>query len=120
MSVETIKKRIGIIHDLQNELKNLKETSTELMRDLLDVQEVENRYLSAKEEYDAKMQVVKEKPQVANALSEMKEIKEQIKENKEFVSQELVDYYKETGSMEITDTDGTVYRVTFAAKLKAE
>lgn len=120
MSLETIKKRIKIIHDLQERLRNIKDTSTGMIQDLLDVQEVESKYLSAKEEYDEKIKAVKGKPQIANALQEMKETKEEIKENKEIVSQELVEYYKETGSMEITDIDGTVYKVSFAAKLKAE
>ena len=39
------------------------------------------------------------------------------KENKEILSQELVDYYKESGSLEIEDADGNVKRMKFSVTL---
>lgn len=122
MSIETIKKRIDIISDLQNEVKKLKEQYEEMFGENQVVQQAQ----SLKAEYDEKMaevtekiKAIKDQGAIKNILDEMKEVKTQIKENKEILSQELVENYKETGSMEITDNEGNSYFVKFAAKLKS-
>ena len=40
-----------------------------------------------------------------------------MKENKEILSQELVEYYRDTRSMELVDDEGNTKRIVFSAKL---
>lgn len=48
---------------------------------------------------------------------EIKEKMREIRENRELLAQELVDYYRESGTLEITDADGNVKRMKFSVKL---
>ena len=65
---------------------------------------------------DKKVQVTSNQTMKAMA-DQMKELKTEITENKDILGQELADYYKESGSMEITDEDGNVKRIVFSVKL---
>jgi hypothetical protein len=49
--------------------------------------------------------------------NELKDLRKQIKENKEVLAAELVEYYKDTGKTEVTDADGTVKRMIFSVRL---
>ena len=48
---------------------------------------------------------------------EIKEISDDIKDQKEMLAQELADYYKDTGDMKIKDSEGNEKRIIFSAKL---
>ena len=48
---------------------------------------------------------------------EIKEKMQELKENRELLAQELVDYYRESGTLEITDADGNVKHMKFSVKL---
>mgnify|MGYP001611005021 CR=1 FL=1 len=48
---------------------------------------------------------------------QMKDKRQEIKEHKEALSQELVEYYKDSGSQEIADQNGEVKRMKFSVKL---
>jgi len=53
-----------------------------------------------------------------HALSEeLKEKRREIKENREALSQELVEFYKKEGRMEVTDADGNVKKMKFSVRL---
>ena len=60
---------------------------------------------------------MKAAPTVKNMEDELKKIRNDIKENKEALAQELADYYKESGSLQIVDEDGETKRIIFSAKL---
>ena len=121
MSIDKIKKRIKIIQDLQEEVRKIKvnyEDSFNNNSVVQDMQKKEEELKMTLASYKEKVETVKEEPVLKAMIEDMKDLKEQIKENKEVLSQELVDYYRETGSMEIVDTNGETYHIKFDAKLK--
>lgn len=120
MSLETIKKRIKIIQDMAAEVRKATNAYKDNINDLPAVQELQKREESLKEEIQAlreKAEAAKSSGTVKAMVDELKELKDDLKANKDALAQELVEYYKETGSMSVTDTDGTVYHIVFAAKL---
>jgi molybdopterin converting factor small subunit len=117
MSTDTIKKRLKIISDLQEEVSRIKSVYEESLEDnpvYQEVQKVEERY---KEETKDKKQKIRLTPNIMAIDNELKDLRKQIKENREILAAELAEYYKESGSLEITDTDGTTKRIVFSVRL---
>lgn len=117
MSDETIKKRLKIISDLQEEVNKIKAVYEESLEDNPVYQEIQKVEEKFKEETKEKKQKVKLVPTIMAIDNELKDLRKQIKENREVLAAELVEHYRNTGSMEITDPDGTVKRIVFSAKL---
>lgn len=123
MELEKLKKRIKIIKDLQEEARKLKETYSEMFGENAVVQEAqqkEEEFKNTMSEYAERIKAIKEQGTIKNIAEELKQIKTDIKENKEALAIELLGYYKEGNSLEITDEDGVTYFIKFDAKLKAE
>lgn len=120
MSEKSINKRIAIISDLQKEAKKIKETYDEMYNDnpvVQRLQSIQETFKKEMDEYTEKINAVKEQGVIKNCIEELKDIKLQIKENKELLSQDLADYYRENGSLEFVDENGSVQRIKFSAKL---
>ncbi len=116
-TMEMVKKRLQVISDLQDELRELKSQADDLLEDNAE-------YAEVKEQTDLIMEQVKEKkarvledPAYANATQKMGDIRTDIKDQQDALSQELVDLYKEEGITEIEDSNGDLKRLKFAVKL---
>ncbi len=117
MTEEVFKKRLKILDDLAHELVKLK-------GDLEDALMDDPNYSKMLEEEEETKKVKKEKKDrimstatVKGYQEEIKEKTQEIKENREILAQELVDYYRESGTLEITDADGNVKHMKFSVKL---
>ena len=117
MSNETILKRLEIIGDLQDELNKLKAAHTDRTEENELTQEIQEETEKFKEIIKAKKERVKNDPQVMAFEIEMKDIRVDLKENKEILAQELADYYRESGKLDIKDENGETKRIKFSAKL---
>jgi len=117
MSTETIKKRLKIISDLQEEINRVKALFTESLENDPVYQEVQEEEKKLKEETKDKKQKVKMAPTIKNMDDQIKQFRKEIQENKEILAMELADYYKESGLLEITDEDGNTKRVVFSVRL---
>jgi hypothetical protein len=112
-----IQKRLKILDDLLQELGKLK-------GDLEDALMDDPNYGKMLEEEEETKKVKKEKKDrimstaiIKGYQEEIKEKMQEIKENREVLSQELIDYYKESGTLEIVDADGNVKRMKFSVRL---
>ena len=56
-------------------------------------------------------------PNIMAIDTELKDLRKQLKENKEILAIELADYYRDSGSLEIVDVDGVKKRIVFSVKL---
>ncbi len=117
MSTETIKKRLKIISDLQEEINRIKALFTESLENDPVYQEVQEEEKKIKEETKEKKQKLKIAPTIQNMDNEMRQLRKEISENKEILALELANYYKESGSLEITDEDGRTKRIVFSVRL---
>ncbi len=118
---ETIKKRLKIIQDLQDELAALQEQYQDALESDMAYVKNQERLEELKEEAKEKREAIQQKVTQNSSYSALKEEinekKQDIKENKEVLSQELVAYYKETGISEVEDSDGNLKKMKFSVKL---
>ena len=112
-----IEKRLKIVADLQAELNGLKEQYNDLLENDSQFQKVQEELATIKADAKEKQDKLLSNGVSKAIVEQMKEKRQEIKENKEILSQELVDYYKESGSMEIEDADGNVKRLKFNVTL---
>ena len=111
MNTDMINKRMKIIEDIQAELNKLKTHYEEALENDAGFQKVQEEVEKVKEEKILTNNAYK-------AINDqLKEKRLELKEQKEALSQELVDYYREHGTPEIEDNDGNVKRMKFSVRL---
>jgi len=117
VSLETINKRLKIIDDLQEEINRVRALFNESLENVPQFQEVQEKQTVVRKETKEKKEKILEEPAIKGLQTELKGLLSEIKENKEVLSQELAEYYKESGSLQIVDNEGNVKRIKFTARL---
>lgn len=118
MEQEMLNKRMIIINNLKEEMKRVKALYDEALEENDDYAEVQEEEKKIKETIKEKKKEVKEEPQLKAMQEELKEIRSDLRDNKKALSQELAEYYKDSGSLIITDPEGNEKRIEFTARLK--
>ncbi len=111
MSTDTITKRLKILSDLNEELNKIKALYDESLENDPKYQEIQEEQNKVKDQYKEQRAKILEDTTFADLNNQVKELRQDIKENKEILAQELADYYKDSGSLEIVDEEGNSYRV---------
>lgn len=117
---EMIAKRLKIIDDTAHELRKLMDHLQDVLETDADYQQVLEEEKKVKDETKDKSVKVKEKPSYRAINDEIKAKRQELKELKEILSQELLEYYKESGELKIEDADGKVKKMVFSVKLVEE
>jgi FtsZ-binding cell division protein ZapB len=117
MPTEMIVKRLQIIQDLQEELNKIKSHYDEALESDQQFQELEAETEKVKEEKRVKQEKILANPSYKNLSDQLKEKRQELKEHKEALSQELVDYYRENGTIEIEDAEGNIKKMKFSVRL---
>lgn len=112
-----IAKRLKIMTDQQEELNRLRALYQDALENDPKYQELQEQAQKFKEESKEKREKVKQTETLKAMEEQMKQLRTDMKETKEVLAQELADYYKDSGSMEITDADGNVKRFIFSVRL---
>ena len=117
MPTEMIEKRLKIISDLRDELKKLKEHYDEALESDAQFQEIHQTLEKVRNEVKDKQNKILTNSVYKAVYDELKNKRIELKENREALAQELVEYYRESGSMEITGSDGNIKKVKFSVRL---
>lgn len=120
MSTDLITKRLEILKELQIELNSLRTHYEETLENDPQFQRIQEEQEKVKKEATQakeKQEKVASTPSYKAIADQIKEKKTEIKEHQEALSQELVDYYRENGTLEIEDNEGNVKRMKFSVKL---
>ena len=120
MNLETVTKRLKIISDLQEELNRIRALRDESLENDPQYQQFQEETTKIREESKVKKDKILSTPTVKPMLDDIKKLRDEINENKEILAQELIDYYKESGSMEIVDQDGNTKRMKFSVRLVSQ
>lgn len=114
---QMILKRLKILDDLTAEMNSLKEN----LEDLLDndplYQEMQEKSEEVNEEKKAIKSRMMSNTTYTRLQEEIKDKRQDIKENKEALSVELVEHYRQNGTLEIKDENGNVKRMKFSVRL---
>lgn len=115
--MEMVQKRLGMLEDLEEELRKLRQDAREVL-------ENEPGYEKMKEETDlVKEQIKEKKAQIAESSvynelqAKMKEVRAEIKDLRDALSQELMELYKDEGLTMVESPSGKVKKLKFDVKL---
>lgn len=116
-STAMITKRLLIIDDLDIELNILKEQFDDALENDPEYQAIQELEAALKDEVKEKKAKLLAKQSYMKMSEQIKEKRTDIKENKEALSLDLVEYYKENNTIEIKDQNGDTKRMRFNVKL---
>jgi len=117
MNQEIITNRLKIIQDMADELKKIKNSIQDALdnnEDYLAMQEATNQHKVAVRQ---KRDRIAEDPIIKDLELQLREKRKELKEIKEVLSQELADYYREEGTMQIEDHNGDIKKLKFNVSL---
>jgi hypothetical protein len=117
MSNEMINKRLQIIDDLTTELNQIKSNYEETLENDPVYQEVEEEKEKVRNSTKEKTEKILLNSSYKAMADQLREKRQEIKEQKEVLAQELLDFYRESGQMEIEDPQGNVKRMKFSVRL---
>lgn len=119
-TLEIVRRRLGILEKTKAEAKKLKEMYNDIFINNEAYNAADKVVKDAmKKRKDASAQLSKQ-PAAIELNGKIKDLKEQIKDNEESLSQELMEYYKTSGVTEIEDADGNVQEFAIIIKLKTK
>lgn len=117
MPSDMITKRLSIMDDISEEIKKIKN----MIQDTLDNDDDFQELIKSSQEHKERVKQSKDKISNKSAIKDLelklKEKKQELKEVKEVLSQELADYYRDEGTMEIEDHKGDIKRLKFNVTL---
>lgn len=120
MSTDLIKKRLKIISDLENEVRDASAVLRETLEENDTYQEIQEQEKELKQTVKEQKTQVLEKPEIKSIKENLKELREELKENRKVLSHELAEYFRQSGSLEIEDNEGNVKRLEFSVKLLSQ
>lgn len=117
-TLEVVRRRLTILEQSRAEYKKLKEMHDDaFLNDELYVK-ADKLVKEATNKRKEIQTALSKQPGIAETVGKMKELKEQIKSNEETLADELMEYYKTAGVMEIEDADGNVQEFVISIRLK--
>ncbi|OGC45376.1 hypothetical protein A2V49_00790 [candidate division WWE3 bacterium RBG_19FT_COMBO_34_6] len=117
MSNDTIIKRLKILSDLQEEVNKAKALCDESLENDATFQQAKDEATKVRDEAKVQKEKILGNSVNREIMEKIKELQTEIKENREVLAQELADYYKESGKLEIVDNEGNTKKIKFSARL---
>lgn len=119
-TLEIVRRRLTILEKAKDQLKKLKEMYNDIFDNDPGFSEADKVVKEAmKKRKDVQAQLSKQ-PNAADLNAKLKDLKSQIKDNEDVLSQELMEYYKTAGVTEIETEDGSVQEFAIIVKLKSK
>lgn len=120
MDLEKIQKRIEQLDQAQNEMRLLKVTLDDALKEDSAYQEVDLQL----RELNTKKKKLKDEiwgqPTYQEAIAKTKDIKEEVKDLADILNHELLEWRKENDSDEIIGSDGTVRKLKINVRLQPQ
>lgn len=117
-TLETVRRRLTILDKAREELKKLNEMHQDVYTNDAFYNDAEAVVKDAQKRKKEVKSTIEKKPEAAQISGKVKDLREQIKDNEDMLSQELMEYYRTSGVTEIEDADGNVQEFTIKVKLK--
>ena len=106
-----------MLEDLQDELRGLRQQSNEMLEDDPEYARIKEETALIKEQVKEKKAQVVEATAYNEVQEKMKEIRADIKDQQEALSQELIELYKDEGVTVVETPSGDVKKLKFNVKL---
>ncbi len=112
-----VQRRLQIINELKSELKELKGHRKDILEEDQDYSELKEKKKLIRDQTRTKKKQILDAPEYKAVIDQMKEIRAEIRDQKDALSQELVELYKEEDVTEIEDQEGNVKKMKFSVRL---
>ena len=117
-TLDVVRRRLTVIESSKTELRKLKEMYNDaFLNDELYVKADKIVKEATQKRKDIQNELAKQ-PAIADIAGKLKDLKEQIKSEEVSLADELMEYYKTAGVMEIEDADGNVREFQISIRLK--
>lgn len=117
-TLDVVRRRLTVIESSKTELRKLKEMYNDsFLNDELYVKADKIVKEATQKRKEIQNQLAQQ-PAIADIAGKLKDLKEQIKSEEVSLADELMEYYKTAGVMEIEDADGNVREFQISIKLK--
>jgi hypothetical protein len=117
-TIEVVRRRLTILEKAKEELKKHKEMYDDALGNNPTYAAIEKEVKDVtQKKKDATAQLSKQ-PALIETMSQIKNLREDIKSNEVSLADELMEYYKTAGVMEIEDSEGNVQEFVISIKLK--
>jgi DNA repair exonuclease SbcCD nuclease subunit len=117
MTTEAITRRLQTITDLKNEIAKVKALYEEKLEEDDGYQEMQEEASKMRAEIKDKKVRVLSSDEYLEYDEQLKDLRREVKEHRAVLAQELADYYRESGKLEITDPEGNTKKVKFSVTL---
>jgi hypothetical protein len=117
MTTEAITRRLQTISDLRDEIGKVKALYEEKLDEDDNYQEMQESNKQLKNEIKERKVRVLDKEEYKEYEEELKDLRREVREHKAVLAQELADYYRESGRLEIEDPEGNTKKIKFSVKL---
>lgn len=117
METNSISKRISLIEELKNERQTAKDMIDDALVNNDQYRKIKLELEAIQSDLKAKKVEILAAPENEKVVAKYKEIGQDLKEEREILAEELVEYYRQTQATEIESVDGTKMKLKFSAKL---
>ena len=117
MNTSSIAKRIQIIEDLKTEKQSVKDMLDDSLINDDEYRKLKLQLESIQGDLKAKKTEIIARSENEKLISKFKEINQELKEERETLTAELIEFYRQTQGTEIESLDGTRLKLKFSAKL---
>jgi len=117
MSQDLITRRLQILKDLENEKDKIAKAKQDFLDNDEHYAQLKDRNTVHKDACKVLKEQIEEKAHIKEINMQLKDKVKEIKELKEILSQELADYYRNEGTMQIEDGEGNIKRLKFNVSL---
>jgi len=112
-----VQKRLQIINSLQEELRELASHRKDILEENNEYNELEEKNKLIREQAAEKKKQILATPEYNAVTRQVKDIRADIKDQREALSQELIELYREEGLTEIEDPKGNIKKLKFSVRL---
>lgn len=112
-----VQRRIQIIEELKEELKELRRHKKDILENNDEYEELKEKAKLVKDQEKTKKKQILDDPAYQAIIDQMKEARAEIRDQKDVLSQELLELYEQEGVTEIEDPEGNVKKLKFNVKL---
>ena len=112
-----VQRRLQMLNSLREDLRELNSHRKDILEESDEYHELKEKSKLVKEQAVEKKKQILAIPEYDAVIRQIRDIKVDIKDQEEALSQELVELYREEGLTEIEDSEGNTKKLKFSVRL---
>jgi len=114
---DLVQRRLQMLSSMREDLRELNSHRKDILEESDEYHDLKEKGKLVKEQTTEKKKQILAVPEYDAVIRQIKDIRVDIKDQEEALSQELVELYREEGLTEIEDSDGNIKKLKFSVRL---